>query len=107
MRRGRHSHQIQRQAGAGEISNHRAVVVVDRAKTDRHVRITDVDDRIARPRVATGPAPDGAAGHEVRLPNDPVERLMRMAEAEQVVRLVAGDPRQDCLLYTSPSPRDS
>ena len=71
------------------------VVVVDRAEADGDVGLAEVHDRVAGSRVAIGPAADGAARDEMSLTDDAVEGLVGVAEAEQVVRLVAGDAGED------------
>ena len=81
-----------REAGGRHVGDDRLVVVVDRTEADRDPRLPDVDHRVPRPRVTLRPAADRAAGHEMGRPDHPVERLVRVAEGEDVVRLVAGDP---------------
>ena len=70
------------------------MVVVDGPESDGDVRLADVHDGVSSPRVAIGPAADGAAGDDVRLAHDAVPRLVRVPEAEQVVGLVAGQSRE-------------
>ena len=71
------------------------MVVVDRPEPDGDVRLAEVDHGIARPRIAVGPTSDRPACHDMSLPDDAMERLVGVPEAEEIVGLVAGEARED------------
>ena len=102
MLRGRLTEQQGRQADGLHVGLDAEVVVRDRSEVDHHIGPGDVDYRVAGVHVVERATADRAGRHQVALADDAMEGFVRVAEAQQIVPLVAGHAGEDAARPIAP-----